>query len=153
MLLDRLSLVVGYMATAASQRVPEVKKNVLRAPRVTRLEAMQAASELKQLVQQLDCGLTTAATDIVGARTHTQRDETVDYNDAGRALLATAHPALRGKANLDEIWRHPCTGARVFVGNREAACDGTVSTRILGKTMRDAVRNTERWTRHAHSRS
>ena len=120
------------MATAASQRVPEVKKNVLRAPRVTRLEAMQAASELKQLVQQLDCGLTTAATDIVGARTHTQRDETVDYNDAGRALLATAHPALRGKANLDEIWRHPCTGARVFVGNREAACDGTVSTRILG---------------------
>ena len=52
------------------------------------------------------------------------RSSEVDFDEEARVIFATAnlHPSARSRyTELDAIWQHPVTGARLFVGNQTAA--------------------------------
>eukprot|EP01050_Picozoa_sp_SAG11_P017481 SAG11_NODE_2527_length_3253_cov_1.733756_1_plen_326_part_00 len=83
--------------------------------------------DLKQLVRELDDarGIKVAAAPSAAASVH----EEMDYDAEARKLFAAQNikgTLVSQKPNVNPIWRHPRTGASVFVGNKEAAYDVAV---------------------------
>jgi predicted protein tyrosine phosphatase len=125
----------GVFADAAPEPEPEPEPAEARAPAPTAGSAVahnstadmiQREQDLKQLVSELDAarGITVTAASSGGAAATV--DEQMDYDEEARKLFATQ--SIKGtlgsqKPNVNPIWRHPHTGASVFVGNKEAAYD------------------------------
>eukprot|EP01052_Picozoa_sp_SAG31_P014021 SAG31_NODE_859_length_11432_cov_5.450631_1_plen_305_part_00 len=90
--------------------------------RRTTAAMIQREQELKQLVRDLD----SASGVRVAPRGPADVDEEMDFDEEARKLFA-AHD-IKGtlgsqRPNVNPTWRHPRSGALVYVGNKEAAYD------------------------------
>ena len=131
---DRALCSGGAAAAAAAPRAAARRTERRAGP--SRADMMLAEMELKKLVAELDgpaaaggplnmWAAASAASGAGGSRPgRPAAGGELDYNEEARKLFAAKTGAALGSTpNVNPIWRHPKTGATVFVGNNEAAGD------------------------------
>ena len=108
-------------------------------PTVKRADVLQAQMDITQLVKDLDLAMSNKPA--LDRATAVPAVGELDFDEEAKKLFARRdiNTGLGKTPNLNPIWRHPKTGATVFVGNAEAAGDGLTPDGLLNKLCIDHI--------------